>query len=37
MVGYCVDHYCVMFDREAVHIIVAGYNVDHYCLSLTEE
>jgi hypothetical protein len=24
------DHYCFMFDRGVVHIIVADYNVDHY-------
>ena len=29
---YIVDHYCFMFDRGVVHIVVAGYNVDHYCL-----
>jgi hypothetical protein len=30
--GYIVDHYCLRFDREVVHIVVAGYVVDHYCL-----
>jgi hypothetical protein len=25
------NHYCFMFDRGVVHIIVAGYIVDHYC------
>jgi hypothetical protein len=27
--GYIADHYCFMFDWEAVHIVVAGYIVDH--------
>jgi hypothetical protein len=27
---YIVDHYCFMFDRGVVHIVVAGYIVDHY-------
>jgi hypothetical protein len=27
-----VAHYCLMFDRGVVHIVVAGYIVDHYCL-----
>jgi hypothetical protein len=22
--GYVVDHYCLMFDRGVVHIVVAG-------------
>jgi hypothetical protein len=26
--GYIVDHYCFMFDRGVVHIVVAGYVVD---------
>jgi hypothetical protein len=30
--GDIVDHYCFMFDRGVVHIVVAGYNVDHHCL-----
>ena len=33
MAGYIVDHYCLMFDRGAVHIVdrgaVAGYIFDH--------
>ena len=29
VVGYIVDHYCLMFDRGVVHIVVAGYFVDH--------
>jgi len=29
--GDIVDHYCLRFDRGAVHIVVAGYIVDHYC------
>ena len=29
---YIVDHYCLMFDRGVVHIVVAGNVVDHYCL-----
>ena len=29
---YIVDHYCFMFDRGVVHIVVAGYIVIHYCL-----
>jgi hypothetical protein len=32
VVGYIVDHYCLMFDRGVVHIVVADNNVDHYCL-----
>ena len=31
MVGYIVDHYCLMFDRGVVHTVVVGYIVDHYC------
>ena len=31
--GDIVDHYCLMFDRGVVHIVVVGYIVDHYCLS----
>ena len=31
MAGYIVDHYCFMFDRGAVHIVVAAYIVDHCC------
>ena len=31
MAGYNVDHYCLRFDREVVHIAVVGYIVDHYC------
>ena len=27
-----VDHYCLMFNRGMVHIVVADYIVDHYCL-----
>ena len=30
MADYIVDHYCFMFDRGVVHIVVAGYIVDHY-------
>jgi hypothetical protein len=30
--GYIVDHYCLMFDRRVVHIVVAGYIVAHYRL-----
>jgi hypothetical protein len=26
---YIVDHYCLMFDREVVHIVVAVNIVDH--------
>ena len=29
---YIVDHYCFMFDRGVVHIVVAGEIVAHYCL-----
>ena len=32
VVGYIVDHYCLMSDRGVVHIVVAGYNVNHYCV-----
>ena len=32
MAGYVIDHNCLRFDREVVHIVVAGYFVDHYCL-----
>ena len=32
MGGYIVDHYCFMFDRGVLHIVVVGYIVDHYCL-----
>jgi hypothetical protein len=28
---YIVDHYCLMFDRGVVHVVVVGYIVDHYC------
>ena len=28
---YIVDHYCFMFDRGVVHIVVVGYIVDHRC------
>ena len=31
MAVYDVDHYCLRFDREVVHIAVVGYIVDHYC------
>jgi hypothetical protein len=31
VVGYIVDHYCLMFDRRVVHTVVVGYIVDHYC------
>ena len=31
MVGYIVDHYCLMFDRGVVHTVVVGYIVDHCC------
>ena len=30
VVGYIIDHYCLMFDRGVVHIVVSGYIVDHY-------
>ena len=30
MLGYIVDKYCLGFDREVVHIVVAGDIVDHY-------
>jgi hypothetical protein len=29
---YIVDYYCLRFNREVVHIVVASYIVDHYCL-----
>jgi hypothetical protein len=32
--GYIVDHYCFMFDRGLLHIVVVGYIVDYYCLRL---
>ena len=32
MAGYIVNHYCVMFDRGVVHIVVIGDIVDHYHL-----
>ena len=32
MAGYIVHHYCLMFDRGVVHIVVAAYFVDHCCL-----
>ena len=32
MASYIVDHYCLMFDRGVVHVVVASYIVDHYCL-----
>ena len=32
MTGDIVDHYCLMFHRGVVHIVVASYIVDHYCL-----
>jgi hypothetical protein len=35
--GYIVDHYCLMFDRGVVHIVVAAYIVDHYFSCFTEE
>jgi hypothetical protein len=28
VVGYIVDHYHLMFDRGAVHIVMAGYILD---------
>ena len=28
---YIVDHYCLMFYREVVCIVLAAYIVDHYC------
>ena len=31
MIGYIVDHYCLMFDRGVVHTVVVGSIVDHYC------
>ena len=31
---HIVDHYCFMFDKGVVHLVVAGYVVDHYCLWL---
>ena len=31
VVGYIVNHYCLVFDRGVVHIVVAGYIVNHYC------
>ena len=31
-VVHIVDHNCLRFDREVVHIVVACYIVDHYCL-----
>ena len=27
--GDIVDHYCLIFDRGAVHIVVAGYVIDN--------
>jgi hypothetical protein len=32
VVGYCVDHYCLRFDKGVACIVVAGYIVDYYCL-----
>ena len=32
MARYIVVHYCFMFDRGVVHIVVVGYIVEHYCL-----
>ena len=32
MAGYIVDHYCLMFHRGVVHIVVATYFVGHYFL-----
>jgi hypothetical protein len=34
VVGYIVDHYCLMFGREVVCIAVAAYIVNHYCFML---
>ena len=34
MAGYIVDHYCFMFHRGLLHIVVVGYIVDYYCLRL---
>jgi hypothetical protein len=30
--GYILDHYCLIFNRGVVHIVVADYIVDHYRL-----
>ena len=32
--GDIVDQYCLMFDRGAVHIVVAGYIVAHYSFNV---
>jgi hypothetical protein len=29
---YIDDHFCLIFDRGVVHIVVAGYIIDHYFL-----
>ena len=30
--SYIVNHYCLMFGRGVVHIVVTGYIIEHYCL-----
>ena len=32
MAGDILDHYCLIFDRGLLHIVVVGNIVDHYCL-----
>ena len=27
-----LDHYCLIFDKGVLHIVVVGNIVDHYCL-----
>ena len=37
MAGYIVDHYCLMFDRGVVHIVVAAMLLTITVRGLTEE
>jgi hypothetical protein len=37
VIGYIVNHYCLMFVREVAPNIVIGYIVSHYCLMFVRE
>ena len=32
MAGAILDHYCLIFDRGVLHIVMVGNIVDHFCL-----
>jgi mannose/fructose/N-acetylgalactosamine-specific phosphotransferase system component IIC len=37
VIGYIVNHYCLMFVREVAPYIVIGYVVNLYCLMFVRE